>query len=86
MISNLFRISLGFLLILFGLVALVIPVLPTWIFIAFGMLILAGDVPYFARLICRIEHRFPRIGGFSSRIRSVLTKHGVRPFSCPPKG
>ena len=70
----------GFLLL--GLAGLVLPVLQGWLFIAIGALLLAPDVPIFARLICWIEDRFPRLRHVVLRFRERFSK-GSPP--CPPK-
>lgn len=71
------RIFLGTLLILFGVAALAVPILPSSIFLVPGALVLAIDVPRFARFICRIEHRFPRIGKILERMYRILSRHGL---------
>jgi uncharacterized membrane protein YbaN (DUF454 family) len=47
----------GFLAV--GLAGLVLPVLQGWLFITLGSLLLARDVPLFARFVCWTEGRFP---------------------------
>jgi uncharacterized membrane protein YbaN (DUF454 family) len=44
-----------------GLAGLVLPILQGWLFIALGSLLLARDVPVFARFVCWTESRFPRL-------------------------
>jgi uncharacterized membrane protein YbaN (DUF454 family) len=47
----------GFLAV--GLAGLVLPILQGWLFITLGSLLLARDVPVFARFVCWAERRFP---------------------------
>ncbi|MBP1619615.1 MAG: hypothetical protein H6Q02_382 [Acidobacteria bacterium] len=65
----------GFLAV--GLAGLVLPVLQGWLFIAFGSLLLARDVPLFARFVCWTERRFPRLRGAIQAWRNRLgAEHG----------
>lgn len=70
----------GFLML--GIAGLVLPVLQGWLFIAVGAVLLAPDVPLFARLICWIEGRFPRLRRAVQRVRERLAG-GAPP--CPPE-
>lgn len=65
-----------------GLAGLVLPVLQGWLFIALGAVLLARDVPVFARLVCWTERRFPRLRGVLERWRGRLgVEHGPPPCS-----
>ncbi len=75
----LIRIALGYFLILLGVAALAVPILPSSIFIAPGVLMLSGDVPFFARIVCRLERRFPRTRRFMARMRTFLEQRGIPP-------
>jgi len=44
-----------------GLAGLVLPVLQGWLFIALGSLLLARDVPVFARFVCWTEDHSPQL-------------------------
>jgi len=63
-----------------GLAGLVLPILQGWLFIALGSLLLARDVPVFARFVCWAERRFPRLRGVISGWRDRLGgKHAPPP-------
>ncbi len=61
--------------LLVGAAGLVMPVLPGWVFIGLGALLLAPDVPFFDRLLCRLEDRFPALRRRLVRWRSRLGHH-----------
>ncbi|HET6884550.1 MAG TPA: hypothetical protein VFI31_30630, partial [Pirellulales bacterium] len=46
----------GWGLLLIGLAGLILPILPGWFFIAWGVVTLAPDVPFFGRLLDRVAH------------------------------
>lgn len=66
----------GWLFLVLGIAGLVLPILQGWLFIAIGALLLAPDVPLFARLVCWVEKRFPRVGEALARLRRRLDPHG----------
>ncbi len=59
--SRIARITTGWILIAAGLIGVLLPVLPGFVFLASGIVMLAGDVPLFRRWICRLENRFPGV-------------------------
>jgi uncharacterized membrane protein YbaN (DUF454 family) len=67
---RLIRITLGIIFILLGLAGLVLPLLQGWLFLALGVVILARDVKFFARLEHRVITRFPKAG----RVMDYLTR------------
>jgi uncharacterized membrane protein YbaN (DUF454 family) len=73
----------GWGLLLLGVVGLVLPVLQGWLLIAIGALLLAPDVPVFARLVCWVETRFPPVRGVLRSVRRKLG-HGAAP-PCGPE-
>lgn len=62
----------GWVVLGLGIAGLILPILPGWLLIGWGAIILAADVPLFARCIQRIENRFPAL-------RRVTEKMGRRP-------
>jgi uncharacterized membrane protein YbaN (DUF454 family) len=60
----------GFLAV--GVAGLVLPILQGWLFIALGSLLLARDVPVFARFVCWTERHFPRLRRFIGDWRDRL--------------
>jgi uncharacterized membrane protein YbaN (DUF454 family) len=75
------RHVLGWTCLVLGVAGLVLPVLQGGILIALGALLLAPDIPLFARLACWVEERFPRLGGAIRTIRDRLRRDGE---SVPP--
>ena len=69
------RHILGWGLLILGIAGLVLPVLQGWLFIALAALILAPDVPIFARLVNWIENRFPALRHPIRRVRARLGHH-----------
>jgi uncharacterized membrane protein YbaN (DUF454 family) len=63
---------LGALCILLGIPGLVLPVLPGWLFLALGFLLLSIDLPFFDRLVQRIEKSVPRLKEPLERFRQFL--------------
>ncbi|HWB08573.1 MAG TPA: hypothetical protein VG826_05090 [Pirellulales bacterium] len=54
-----------------GVAGLVLPVLPGWIFIAWGAVTLAPDVPFFARLLDQVAQRVPPLRSAIERVRGA---------------
>jgi UPF0716 family protein affecting phage T7 exclusion len=80
-VLTVFRILVGILLVLVGAIGLATPVLPGWVFIIPGLLLLAKDVPPVRRLLCRfldsrlihrLEKRFPRTHDPLQHLRDSL--------------
>ncbi|MEW6443093.1 MAG: PGPGW domain-containing protein [bacterium] len=64
------RIVVGVLLIATGLAGLALPILPGWLLIAFGVLLLARDIPFFARVRDWIGSKLPStVRRFTGRAR-----------------
>lgn len=51
----------GWGLLALGLAGLLLPILPGWIFIAWGAITLAPDVPFFATVLERIADKVPQL-------------------------
>jgi uncharacterized membrane protein YbaN (DUF454 family) len=74
--GKLIRLGFGWLFVALGVVGLVMPVLQGWLLIGIGSMLLAPEVPFFARLVTRVERRSPRIRRFLAGLRRRL---GHRP-------
>jgi uncharacterized protein len=74
------RQTIGWAFIVLGLAGLVLPILPGWIFIALGILLLADDIPLFRRLIDKVERRWPQTH------RTLHTARGWLGTRQPPPG
>jgi len=66
---RLIRIVLGCLALVIGVAGLVLPILQGWLFLAIGALLLAPNVPVFARMLCWVQDRFPRLHRTLDRVR-----------------
>jgi uncharacterized membrane protein YbaN (DUF454 family) len=55
------RIGLGILSLLLGLAGMVLPILQGWLFIGIGLILLSRDIPFFRRIVARLEERFPKL-------------------------
>jgi uncharacterized membrane protein YbaN (DUF454 family) len=75
---------MGWACLALGVLGLVLPILQGWLFIAIGALMLAPDVPLFARLVCWVENRSPRLRSFLARLRARLHRHGGGVPPCSP--
>jgi uncharacterized membrane protein YbaN (DUF454 family) len=75
------RHTLGWGALAVGVAGLVLPVIQGWLFIALGALLLAPDVPFFAKLLDRIERRFPALRHPIARLRARFgpTVHEEQP-------
>jgi uncharacterized membrane protein YbaN (DUF454 family) len=71
-IKRVLRILLASLLLVLGLVGLVFPILPGWLFISLAALILSSDIPFFKKMQDRISARFPAIGRLAEKIRRAI--------------
>lgn len=74
----------GWALLVLGVVGLVLPVLQGWLLIALGALLLAPDVPFFARLVGWVETRFPLLRGTLQTMRRRFGRRAEPP--CGPEG
>jgi uncharacterized membrane protein YbaN (DUF454 family) len=77
--ARLLRHLAGWALIVLGVVGLVLPVLQGWLFIAMGSLLLAPDVPMFARLVAWVETHFPAVRAVLDRMRRKRDGDGAGP-------
>ena len=63
------RICGGTLLLLIGLTGLILPIMPGWIFIAPGLLLLSADVPPIRRRLRYLERRYPWLRQMLDKLR-----------------
>jgi uncharacterized membrane protein YbaN (DUF454 family) len=68
-LKRIIRISLGVTFIFLGIPSLILPVLPGWVFLALGLLLLSVDLPFFERLVKWLEKRVPWIKEPVERLR-----------------
>jgi hypothetical protein len=55
-----------------GMPSLLLPILPGWVFLALGLLLLSVDLPFFERLVQWLEKRVPWIKEPVERQRQSL--------------
>ncbi|MBI4633773.1 MAG: hypothetical protein HY742_07770 [Deltaproteobacteria bacterium] len=61
MVKRVARHVIGWFFVALGIVGLFLPVLQGILFLFIGLIILAPDVPFFQKLLCRMEERYPAI-------------------------
>jgi len=81
-VSGVLRHLLSWLCLILGVVGLVLPILQGWLFLALGAVLLDPDLPIFARLVCWIERRFPRVRRLLQKLRRRLGRSAPPP--CKP--
>ncbi len=84
--SRIIKICLGSVLLTIGVVGIVFPILPGWVFFFLGMLILTAEIPLFARVLCWAEGRHPASRKLIGRLRARLHRYGIHTpsFSADP--
>jgi len=65
----------GVLLVLLGVVGLLMPILPGWIFLIPGAVLLGFDIPKMVSLLRYLQRRFPRFGRVLGAIAGMLHRH-----------
>lgn len=78
------RQALGWNLVALGIAGLVLPILPGWLLIGWGVITLAPDFPFLRRQLHHVERKFPRL-------KAVIRKLGGHrrtrePFSAGANG
>jgi hypothetical protein len=66
------RIVLGTTFVLLSLPSFLFPILPGWVLLALGILLLSVDIPLVHRLVRRLEDRFPQARSAVARVRRFL--------------
>jgi uncharacterized membrane protein YbaN (DUF454 family) len=72
--SKLGRLILGVILILIGLPGLILPIIPGTVLILAGILLLSTDLPFFDRLLARLENRHPKLDQAMKKVRQFFQK------------
>ena len=73
------RQAAGWGLLALGAVGIVMPVMPGWIFIAWGAVILAPDVPFISGLLDRLAEKVPQLRSAIERARGQGDKKSGEP-------
>lgn len=68
-IQRVLRSILGVILIILGIFGLVLPVLQGFLFLGLGLVLLAPEIPPLARMIYRLERRFPKLAEVTKHLR-----------------
>jgi hypothetical protein len=71
-IRRLKRLAAGIALILLSLPSFLFPVLPGWLLLALGILLLSMDIPLFNRMVHWVEYRFPQTRRAIAQLRRFL--------------
>lgn len=71
-VKRIVRIALGSLLLILGAAGLVLPFLQGGLFLGLGVMFLAPDIKFFARMEARIIGRFPLVGRVMDRLRRLF--------------
>ncbi|HEY5311012.1 MAG TPA: hypothetical protein VIK18_00790 [Pirellulales bacterium] len=74
----------GVLLVLLGIVGLLMPILPGWLFLIPGAVLLGFDVPKMVRLLAHLEERYPRCGRVLGALRRRLHRYHTGENREPP--
>jgi uncharacterized membrane protein YbaN (DUF454 family) len=72
-ILSLLKIFLGIVLLLVGVVGNFLPIIPGLLFMAAGLLLLAGEIPWVHEWLAKLEIRYPRV---KSALRTIRTRDG----------
>jgi uncharacterized membrane protein YbaN (DUF454 family) len=73
------RQATGWILIGIGIAGLLLPILPGWVLIGWGVITLAPDVPFFRRLLDRVERKVPQLSAVIRRMRAAERRNGPSP-------
>jgi hypothetical protein len=71
-LQRLKRLAVGLALILLSLPSFLFPILPGWLLLALGILLLSMDIPIFNRMVRWVERRFPPTRRPLARLRRFL--------------
>lgn len=74
----------GLLLLALGIVGLIMPILPGWLFIIPGAVLLGFDIPKAISVLKHLEQRYPRHERHISRLRRLLHRYHPAPPDEPP--
>ncbi len=80
---NYCRIGIGYLFVVIGVIGLILPILPGWLFFASGAVCLSPESTFFRKFVCKIQKWFPWLRGPLDKYRTWLGKHGQEPPTCP---
>ena len=82
--TRLARRILGVVLVLVGIVGLLMPILPGWLFLIPGAVLLGLDIPTMVRFLVHLEERYPAHGRFLGAIRRRLHRYHTGEDCEPP--
>ena len=68
-----FRLGLGGLFIILGVLGLFLPVLQGILFLGIGGALIYRDVPFFSRIVGRFRARYPSINRATERVKQTLS-------------
>jgi uncharacterized membrane protein YbaN (DUF454 family) len=82
--KSLLRRALGVLLVLVGIVGLLMPIMPGWLFLVPGGVLLGFDIPKLVSLLRHLQHHHPRFGGLLGWASRKLHRYHTGESSEPP--
>lgn len=75
---------MGLVCIVLGVAGLFLPLLPGTLLLAIGVFLLAAQLPFFARIICWFQRKFPKLERYILQLRESLHRDW-HPPPCPPE-
>jgi uncharacterized membrane protein YbaN (DUF454 family) len=73
-LRRIYIIASGWFFILLAIVGWILPVLPGWLFLAIGLIILSTEYAWAHHLVERTKQRFPRFGAVLDSARSKVDR------------
>jgi len=83
-VKTILRRIAGVFLVLLGLIGLLLPILPGWLFLVPGAVLLGCDIPTMVRFLGHLELRFPRFRGLLGIARRWLHRYHTGEDCGPP--
>jgi uncharacterized membrane protein YbaN (DUF454 family) len=71
------RVAGGATLVLIGLAGLVLPIMPGWLFVIPGLVLLSADVPAIRRRLRYLERRYPWLRQMMDKVRRKRGGNGA---------
>ena len=76
------RHVIGVLLLIFGILGGILPIIQGWIFVCLGLLVLKDDIAFIPKLIVKLKAKFPKASPFFSKaeekVDHVMHKWGLK--------
>jgi len=66
-----FRLASGFILVIVGIIGLILPIMPGWIFVIPGLIILSDYFPPLKRFLAWLRTKMPDLEAWQKRSRTA---------------